>query len=732
MAASLAGFQAVQDYWLDAWQRSILALDVLRERGNIFLEQSAKEVPHALTFMAELVADGRKLPRPVNYALVRIVPPEGAMIDPAKTPIIVVDPRAGHGPGIGGMKQDSQIGMALAAGHACYFVGFLPKPIPGQTVEDVCLAEAHFTGEVARLHPEAEGKPMVIANCQAGWQIMMMAAMRPGLTGPIMLAGSPLSYWAGVRGKNPMRYLGGMLGGTWLTALAGDLGNGIFDGANLVANFEALNLANTYWTKPFNLYANVDKERERFLDFETWWGSPVLLNAEEMLWIAQNLFIGNRLSTGQLRDTDGVRIDLRNIKAPIVVFCSWGDNITPPQQALGWILDLYEHDQEILENGQTIIYTMHQTIGHLGIFVSGKVATKEHGEFVSAMELIDVTPPGLYEAVISDVDETTENQELINGKYLLRLEARTLDDLRALGGNDLDDERRFAAVSAISGVNLGLYRTLMAPVVKAMANEPMARALRNMHPNRLRFSMFSDKNPFMQPVKILAGAVRAGRKPVDAGNPLVTVREAASALITLSLQIANEYRDAMMETVFLQTYGSPVLQALAGLQAEPGKQPRQIERDLVREQNIARLRAELEQKFEAGGVEEALARAFYYIRTNTGIVDERGFTVIQQIRAARPAGKHLSLARLKQLMREQYLLIRLDEQRAVNALPKLLVTDPEEINAALMALRQILTAPGPLTTAEKKRLAHIEKLFGATGRAARVKGAGTAAPKTKA
>ena len=157
-----------------------------------------------------------------------------------------------------------------------------------------------------------------------------------------MLAGSPLSYWAGVRGKNPMRYLGGVLGGTWLTALAGDLGAGIFDGANLVANFESLNPANTYWTKAYNVYSKVDTETERFLEFETWWGSPVLLNAGEMQWIADNLFVGNKLSTGQIRTSEGVRIDLRNIRSPIIVFCSWGDNITPPQQALDWILDLYD------------------------------------------------------------------------------------------------------------------------------------------------------------------------------------------------------------------------------------------------------------------------------------------------------------------------------------------------------------------------------------------------------
>ena len=91
-----------------------------------------------------------------------------------------------------------------------------------------------------------------------------------------------------------------------------------------------------------------------------------------MQYIVDNLFVGNKLSTGQLRTSDGLRIDLRNITSPIIVFCSWGDDITPPPQALDWILDLYDHEDEIIANGQTIVYTLHQTIGHLGIFVSGQ------------------------------------------------------------------------------------------------------------------------------------------------------------------------------------------------------------------------------------------------------------------------------------------------------------------------------------------------------------------------
>jgi len=133
-----------QDYLRDAWQRSILFLDVLRRRGNIYREQQEKIAPNVLNFEPELVLDGRTLPKPVNYPLVRIVAPKGLATDPAKRPFVVVDPRAGHGPGIGGMKDDSEIGAALKEGHPCYFLGFLPEPMPDQTIEDVWNAEAKF------------------------------------------------------------------------------------------------------------------------------------------------------------------------------------------------------------------------------------------------------------------------------------------------------------------------------------------------------------------------------------------------------------------------------------------------------------------------------------------------------------------------------------------------------------------------------------------------------------
>jgi pimeloyl-ACP methyl ester carboxylesterase len=699
----------VQEYLVDAAQRLVLLLDTLRQRGNRSLEASTKVAPHVLEFEFEHILDGKTLPRPTNYQLVRIIPPPGTRIDPARPPFVVVDPRAGHGPGIGGMKHDSEIGAAFAAGHPCYFVGFLREPVPGQTVEDVCRTEARFLEEVIARHPEAEGKPVVVANCQAGWQMMMTAALRPELTGPILLVGSPLSYWAGVRGTNPLRYLGGLLGGTWLTALAGDIGAGRFDGANLIANFESMNPGNTYWKKLYNLYSNIDEEAPRYLEFETWWGTPVLMNAEEMQWIADELFIGNKLSTGQLRASDGTRIDLRNVTSPIIVFCSWGDDITPPQQALGWITDLYDHESEIVAAGQTIVYTMHDSIGHLGIFVSGKVANKEHTEFARCMEMIDLMPPGLYEAVITE-EPSGSDPGVKNGNYRLRLEVRTLEDIRKLGENPAEDERRFATVARVSEVNKSLYRTFAAPVVRSLFPEPVARIVQQLHPNRLRFSLLSDRNPLLWPVKVLADSVRTRRQKPSADNPVLSVERRASSWIASALDGWGAMRGRLQEATFLTIYGLPAVQALAGF--SPGtSERRHAERDLSREIAQERSRSELRTRYGSGGFLEALARALVYIRLPEGRIDERGFAMLTLLRAEAPAEDRRSLTELKQLLKEQFCLVRLDEERALESLPALLPPDPEKRRHGLAILQRMLGAEDALSPEGVRRLQRIQALF---------------------
>ncbi len=585
---------------VDAAQRSLLFMDVMRQSGNQYREHLAETAPHVLDYAAEVVVDGRTLDRPVNYVLVRIVPPEGVTVDPARRPFVVVDPRAGHGPGIGGFKADSEIGVAFKAGHPCYFVGFLPEPMPGQTLEDIARAEAIFLEKVIALHPQADGKPCVIGNCQAGWAIMMLASLRPELFGPIIIAGSPLSYWAGVRGKNPMRYSGGLLGGSWLTALTSDLGGGKFDGAWLVQNFENQNPANTLWSKRYNLYSKIDTEAPRYLGFERWWGGHVNLNAAEIQAIVDDLFVGNKLAAGEIRASDGAAIDLRNIRSPIVVFCSKGDNITPPQQALGWILDLYEDVDDIRAYGQTIVYTIHESVGHLGIFVSAGVARKEHDEFSSNIDLIDVLPPGLYEAVLEAKGTDTVSSDLVAGQWVMRCEARTLDDIRALGGNDAEDERRFATAARVSEINLALYRAFAQPMVRAMTSAPVSDAMRQLHPLRLQYELFSDANPLMAPVKAMAERASKDRRPVAADNPFLAMQEAVSKQIVASLDAWREMTESLSEQMFLSVYGSPALQAAVGIDPTDARPLRKaqtspLHRELL-QSRIAELKSRIDQR----------------------------------------------------------------------------------------------------------------------------------------
>jgi hypothetical protein len=540
---------------------------------------------------------------------------------------------------------------------------------------------------------------------------MIMAATHPQIAGPLLLAGSPLSYWAGVRGKNPMRYSGGMLGGTWLTSMAGDLGGGKFDGANLVANFESLDPANTYFEKPYNVYSKVDTEAQRFLDFETWWGSPILMNAGEMQWIADNLFVGNKLTAGGIRTTDGLEVDLRNIQSPIVVFCSWGDNITPPQQALGWITDLYEADQDLIAGGQTIVYSLHQSVGHLGIFVSGKIATREHEEFASAMDMIDIMPPGLYEAVIEDISEDAANRELIEGSHLFRLEPRTLEDIRKLGGNSPEDDLKFAAVDRVSNINRRLYQTYLGPFLRSVTPPAFGEWARKLHPNRVRFGIFSDENPAMKLVEESAARVREQRAPVDEKNMFYAAEKSLAATISATLSAFGSARDAMTEQIFHMTYGSPLVQALVGLDPKGVEEDRKPAYDVLREETRAKRRAELETRWEQGGAVEAALRSIIFIRRAEGTVDERGFAMLKKLHDAQPPGRPRSMAQLKQALREQSLLLRLDEERAVASIPKLIPTDPDDRARTLRAVQRIVTAAGELSDEGKRRLQRIERLF---------------------
>jgi hypothetical protein len=346
------------------------------------------------------------------------------------------------------------------------------------------------------------------------------------------------------------------------------------------------------------------------------------------------------------------------------------------------------------------------------------VATREHQEFAGAMGMIDLAPPGLYEAVITDVGEDTANPELIRGRYLFRLERRSLDDIRAFGNNDPEDDLRFATAARVSDVNLALYRATLGPVVRMMATKQSAEMMRALHPARLGYNIFSDNNPAMLPVRDLAERIRAERRPVPADNMLLAVEKTVSDWIVRWLETAGSVRDALEEHAFLTIYGNPLLQAMVGFRAGAEATLRRADRDVVREAMEAHRQAELETKFAAGGLAEAIVRALIYVRLPDRSIDERGFNVAKALCDAQAQGARLSQARLKDVFRDQFLLLTMDEERAVATLPDLLPADPAACRLALADIRKVLDASGSLSEEASGRLARIAAIFEAGAAAA--------------
>jgi pimeloyl-ACP methyl ester carboxylesterase len=694
-ATSLSKFHAPQlallkewsEYLTDSLARTVLYWDALRQRGNTFLENTARGEPPVLIFGYDVLIDGRSLDRPCNYALMKIRAPEGVAADPAKRPVVVVDPRAGQGPGVGGFRLDSEIGFALRARHPVYFIGFFPEPVPGQTLVDIGEAESRFLEEVIRRHPGARNKPFVIGNCQAGWAVAALASVRPELIGPVVLVGAPLSYWAGADSQNPMRYNGGLLGGTWPANFLADLGGSTLDGAWLIENFEHLDPASTYWKKPYNLYSHIDTDAKKFLDFERWWGGYYLMTKEEFRETVDNLFVGNRLARG-IHLPNGRMVDLKQISSPVVVFASWGDNITPPQQALDWIVDVYGHEDLIVGLGHTIVYLLDQDVGHLGIFVGGRVARKEHRELIAVMDLLDDLPPGLYEMVIEERPKHHAAELAEGDTYTVRFETRTVDDIRALNPDRRAAEPLFSTVQQVSAITERLYESLVGPAVRALGSLVPPKLERAMHPLRMRQYLISDLNPLLLALPYAAALAREHRRPAPEANIFVQYERRVAKTIGSALDFFRDARDCCVEQAVKFAYGPTGLGAFW----PPEPLPESTTEALALESAAAAVGA-IDDRYERGGFSEAVARLLVIAIRERGAVDRRSLMIVDELNEHRTGLPAISEAQFHSLLAEQAFLVQLDPVHAVGALGKLLPTQADRERACSVVTRIMRLGP---------------------------------------
>jgi hypothetical protein len=466
-----------------------------------------------------------------------------------------------------------------------------------------------------------------------------------------------------------------------------------------VAGFEDLNPANTFWQKQYHVWSHVDTEEKRYLEFEKWWGGFFKMNREEIHYIVDSLFVGNELESGHLKLDDDKTINLKNLQEPIVVFASKGDNITPPQQALNWIVKVYGSVAEIKRQGQVIVYLLHEHIGHLGIFVSSSVAGREHKEIISSVEAIDYLTPGLYEMVI----EAPPSKAWLNDHKVAFIERDMADILRLDDG--LADEAAFLPVAATSRFNDKLYQTFISPMVRSMVNEFTAEWIRQLHPLRFQRYGLSDLNPWLWPAKLLAPAIKANRQSVTADNPFTALEKSTAESISIVLDSYRQMRDSSQEFVFNMIYANPWVQTLFG-----GLQP------IGSTDHAKRVRREdappefWREAMKEGGFLSAVVRVILAVMGANRRFDRIQFQVAGKILKANDRLQGVSSAELKQIAKQQAAYLDRDLDVALETLRDLLPNSKERVEAFEIA-NSIATSDLVLEVVEEKMLQRIKTIL---------------------
>jgi hypothetical protein len=225
----------------------------------------------------------------------------------------------------------------------------------------------------------------------------------------------------------------------------------------------------------------------------------------------------------------------------------------------------------------------------------------------------------------------------------------------------------------------------------------------------MSYEAFTDANPFMPALAKAAETVREQRKPAASDNPFIVAQEKVSAEIVKALDSWRESQEKLSEQMFLAVYGSPALQAAVGVNPEAAR-PRRPGKSLMHQELMEKRIAELKSNITKGGLQECTIRGLIYVGMARGFVDERGIAALRRIRLTEDASR-MTLAQFKAMAREQFLLLLLEPEAALSAIPKLLPVDPAERRKGLAAIRNVLSAGGEISGDVAERLKRITALF---------------------
>jgi hypothetical protein len=307
-----------------------------------------------------------------------------------------------------------------------------------------------------------------------------------------------------------------------------------------------------------------------------------------------------------------------------------------------------------------IVGLMQEEVGHLGIFVSGKVAQKEYTQIASVMKSIELLAPGLYGMEI-------RNRAVEGGEpeYEVEFHELRLEDVAArLNRMQRLDEKPFEAVAAVSEFNQRAYELFAQPFVQAMSNEFLAATIRRFHPLRVQRWAFSDFNPWQAWLPGAAQHVKENRQALPADQPLRRAEASLVDLASATLEYHRALRDAFAEAAFFHVYGNLFSLYIADKQAAPAApvtDPREL--PVVKEALAS---------IDKGGYPEAFARVGFLV-TRRGDVPlsrlEAGQQMVKDYKEFLPA---VTLEQMRRVAGEQEIIATYEQEKAIATLPALL------------------------------------------------------------
>ena len=200
-------------------------------------------------------------------------------------------------------------------------------------------------------------------------------------------------------------------------------------------------------------------------------------------------------------------------------------------------------------------------------------------------------------------------------------------------------------------------------------------------------------------------------RQVSQDNPFLVAEETASEQIVNALESWGTIRDSFMENLFLSIYGSPALQAAAGVDPKSSEPQRVAPKSALHRELIQDRIAEIKSRIRKGGLQECAIRGLIYVGLARGRVDERGVNALKRIRLS-DGMPQLTLAEFKAMARDQFFMMLLDTEATLEAIPALLPEDAALRQNAFEFIENVLQASGDLTGEAVERLNRIKELFG--------------------